>query len=79
MIDIDDFAFLGHGDALLAAVSEQNSVALVTSGRQHRTVLTGADGLDNPTSLAVHGNSVLVANGAYFTNYHPNLPSVHRR
>jgi hypothetical protein len=39
-------------------------------------VLTGADGLQNPTSLAVRGHTVYIASGAYFTNEDPNLLAV---
>ncbi|MFG3102497.1 SMP-30/gluconolactonase/LRE family protein [Streptomyces sp. NPDC048182] len=70
---IDDFAFTGRGDTLLAAVNEPNVIALVRPDGTHRTVLTGADGLQNPTSLAVRGGTVLVAGGAYFTDQDPNL------
>jgi hypothetical protein len=36
-------------------------------------VLTGADGLQNPTSLAVRGSTGYIASGAYFTNDDPNV------
>ncbi|MFI0167566.1 SMP-30/gluconolactonase/LRE family protein [Streptomyces sp. NPDC017095] len=70
---IDDFAFTGRGDTLLAAINADNDVALVESGGRHRTVLTGADGLENPTSLAVRGTTAYIASGAYFTDDDPNL------
>ncbi|MEU8470791.1 hypothetical protein AB0F30_23310 [Streptomyces sp. NPDC029006] len=71
--NIDDFAFTGRGDTLLAAVNADNQVALVRPDGSHTVVLTGADGLENPTSLAVRGNTAYIASGAYFTGNDPNL------
>ncbi|GKQ34103.1 SMP-30/gluconolactonase/LRE family protein [Streptomyces sp. A012304] len=71
--DIDDFAFTGRGDTLLAAINADNEVALVRPDGSHSVVLTGADGLENPTSLAVRGTTAYIASGAYFTNHDPNL------
>ncbi|WP_217145891.1 SMP-30/gluconolactonase/LRE family protein [Streptomyces sp. AC627_RSS907] len=73
LANIDDFAFTGHGDTLLAAINADNEVALVKPDGTHRTVLTGADGIENPTSLAVRGTTAYVASGAYFTNDDPNV------
>jgi hypothetical protein len=73
LVNIDDFAFTGHGDTLLAAINADNEIALVKPGGRHRVVLTGADGLENPTSLAVRGTTAYIASGAYFTNNDPNL------
>lgn len=73
LTNIDDFAFTGHGDTLLAAINADNEVARVRPDGSHTVVLTGADGLENPTSLAVRGNKAYVASGAYFTNDDPNL------
>lgn len=50
LVDIDDFAFTGRGNTLLAAVNADNEVALVRPGGSHTVVLTGADRLKNPTS-----------------------------
>ena len=36
-------------------------------------VLTGADGLQNPTSLARRGDTVYIGNAAYFTGVDPNV------
>ncbi|MFG2359142.1 SMP-30/gluconolactonase/LRE family protein [Streptomyces sp. NPDC048521] len=73
LVDIDDFAFTGHGDTLLAAINADNEIALVEPSGAHTIVLTGADGLENPTSLAVRGTTAYVASGAYFTDDDPNL------
>ncbi|MCX5397819.1 hypothetical protein [Streptomyces sp. NBC_00102] len=76
LVNIDDIAFTGNGDTLLAAVNADNTVALVRRDGTHTTVLTGADGLQNPTSLAVRGATAYVASGAYTTNEDPNLLAV---
>jgi hypothetical protein len=73
LVDIDDFAFIGQGDTLLAAINADNEVARVEPDGSHRVVLTGTDGLQNPTSLAVRGRTAYIASGAYFTNEDPNL------
>jgi len=70
---IDDFAFTGDGDTVLAAQDFVNQVSLVQPDGTHDTVLTAADGLENPTSIAVRGLRVYVTSGAYFTHVDPNL------
>jgi hypothetical protein len=73
LVNIDDFAFTGAGNTLLAAINADNDVALVRPSGSHTVVLTGADGLENPTSLAIRGNTAYIASGAYFTNNDPNI------
>jgi hypothetical protein len=70
---IDDFAFTGHGDTVLAALDYADEVALIQPDGTHHVVLTAADGLSDPTSVAVRGSTVYVASGAYFTRADPNL------
>ncbi|MFD3581456.1 SMP-30/gluconolactonase/LRE family protein [Streptomyces sp. NPDC058683] len=70
---IDDFAFTGHGDTVLAAQSNLDRVALVTPGKTVQTVLTAADGLSTPTSVAVSGRLVYVASAAYSSGVDPNV------
>lgn len=70
---IDDFAFTGRGDELLAALNGPSEVALVRSDGSHSIVLTPADGLQNPTSVAVRGRTVYVFSAAYVTARDPNL------
>jgi sugar lactone lactonase YvrE len=70
---IDDFAFTGDGDTVLAALDHANEVAIVRPDGSHQIVLTAADGLSDPTSVAVRGSTVYVASGAYFTHANPNL------
>jgi sugar lactone lactonase YvrE len=73
LTSIDDFAFVGPGDTVLAAQNFANTVALVHPDGTHNTVLTAQDGLSNPTSVAVRGGTVYVTSGAYFTHTDPNL------
>jgi sugar lactone lactonase YvrE len=70
---IDDFAFTGRGDQVLAAQNGINEASIVNSDGTHETVLTATDGLENPTSVAVRGSTVYVASGAYLTHTDPNL------
>ncbi|WP_225824100.1 SMP-30/gluconolactonase/LRE family protein [Streptomyces naphthomycinicus] len=76
LVNIDDFAFTGHGDTLLAAINADNEISVVRPDGSHTVVLTGADGLQNPTSLAVRGSTAYVASAAYSTNDDPNLLAV---
>lgn len=70
---IDDFAFTGRGDQILAALNGPSEVALIQPDGSHSTVLTGADGLQNPTSVTLRGNTVYVGSAAYVTGKDPNL------
>ncbi|MEC3977474.1 hypothetical protein [Amycolatopsis sp. H20-H5] len=68
---IDDFAF--HGDEVVAAINQENRVSVVARDGSSRTILTAADGLDNPTSVAVRGDTAYIADSAYFIGTDPNL------
>ena len=70
---IDDFAFVGRGDRILATLDQSNQVALVEPDGTHTIVLDAQDGLQNPTALAVRGNTVYVTSAAYLTRQDPNL------
>ena len=70
---IDDFAFIGKGDLLLAALNQPNTVELVRPGQGHRTVLTAADGLQGPTAVAVQGTTAYITRAAYNTQQDPNV------
>jgi hypothetical protein len=68
---VDDFAFAGR--TVLAAINQENTVVRVDARGHATVVLTAADGLDNPTSVAVRGRAVYVTSGAYFAGQDPNL------
>ncbi|MGO4456037.1 SMP-30/gluconolactonase/LRE family protein [Streptomyces sp. M-16] len=70
---IDDFAFTGRGEQLLAALNRSSQVALVQPDGSHSIVLSGADGLQNPTSIALSGTRVYVMSAAYLTAKDPNM------
>ncbi|HWO65387.1 MAG TPA: hypothetical protein VNO31_35665 [Umezawaea sp.] len=70
---IDDIEFTGGGDTLLVAGIAANEVLLVRPDGSHTVVLTGVDGLQNPTSLARRGDTVYIGNAAYFTGVDPNV------
>lgn len=70
---IDDFAFTGDGNTVIAALDHTDEVAIVQPDSTHHIVLTAADGLSDPTSIAVRGSAVYVPSGAYFTHVDPNL------
>ncbi|MFF0560589.1 SMP-30/gluconolactonase/LRE family protein [Streptomyces sp. NPDC004266] len=72
IVGIDDFAFTGHGDTVLAARVTADKLELVRPDGSHKTVLTAADGLDGPTSVAVRAKSVYVPSAAYFTTQDPD-------
>lgn len=73
LASVDDFAFLGRGDTLLAALNGSSQLALVLPDGTSTIVLTAADGLSNPTSVAVRGRTIYVPSAAYFTKNDPNL------
>ncbi|MFE9008484.1 hypothetical protein ACFYOY_41325 [Streptomyces sp. NPDC007875] len=77
MPGIDDFAFTGGGDRLLAALDGPNEVALVQPDGSHSTVLTSVDGLQNPTSIALRGDTVYVLSAGWNTAEDPNLILAH--
>ncbi|MGW0843857.1 hypothetical protein ACWD26_27695 [Streptomyces sp. NPDC002787] len=74
---VDDFAFTGRGDTVLAALFFSDEVALVRPDGTHTVVLTQQDGLSNPTSVAVRHRTVYVTSGAFFTMRDPNLLLAH--
>jgi streptogramin lyase len=71
---LDDFTFAGHGtDHVLAALNGPNTVVSIDRVGRATTLLTAADGLQNPTSIAVRGTTAYVASAAYLTQQDPNL------
>ncbi|MEU0391882.1 hypothetical protein ABZ208_03665 [Streptomyces sp. NPDC006208] len=72
---IDDFAFTGRGDQIIAVLDTVNEVALVRPDGTHTIVLTAAHGLQGPTSIALRGATVYIPSAAYLTAKDPNLRS----
>ncbi|MFD0023908.1 SMP-30/gluconolactonase/LRE family protein [Streptomyces sp. NPDC058382] len=70
---IDDFTFTGRGDRILAALNQSDEVALIEPDGTHTIVLGARDGLQNPTAVAVRGDTVYVPSAAYVTQRDPNL------
>jgi sugar lactone lactonase YvrE len=72
---IDDLAFTGNGPyaPALAAVSPSSEVVLIWPDGTEQVLLTAANGLQNPSAVAVQGNTFYVTNAAYFTGVDPNL------
>ncbi|TDD47584.1 hypothetical protein E1263_34365 [Kribbella antibiotica] len=70
---IDDFAFTGHGNQLLATLNGSSTVVLVQGDGTSKPILTPANGLQNPTSLAVRGTTAYILSAAYLTQKDPNL------
>ena len=71
--EMDGFAVLGRDDSILAALNPSSRVVLIRPGSQPQVVLTAADGLSNPTDVAVRSHSLYVTSAAYFTRRNPNL------
>lgn len=71
--EVDDFTVVGRDDSILAALNPSSEVVLIRPGGQPQVVLTSADGLSNPTDVAVRGDSLYVTSAAYFTGKDPNL------
>ncbi|MFI6937081.1 SMP-30/gluconolactonase/LRE family protein [Streptomyces sp. NPDC050287] len=74
---IDDFAFTGRGNEILAALNGPGKVVRIAADGTSNTVLDASDGLQNPTSVAIRGKDVYVPSAAYITATDPNL--IHAR
>ncbi len=73
---IDDFTFTGRGDEILATLNHTNQVVRVRPDGSRSTVLSAADGLQNPTTVLVRRGTVYVLDAAYATAKDPNLLTV---
>ncbi|MFI6846780.1 hypothetical protein OG535_33430 [Kitasatospora sp. NBC_00085] len=73
LVGIDDFAFLGHSNKVIAAINGTSEAVYIAGDGSHHTVLTGQDGLSTPTSVAVRGDTVYVPSAASLTRTDPNL------
>ncbi|MBE8517069.1 hypothetical protein ILP97_06020 [Amycolatopsis sp. H6(2020)] len=74
---IDDFAFTGSGNAIIAALDTTDQVTLVKPDGTHTVVLTAADELQGPAAIALRGRTVYVPSAAYLTPQDPNLLQAH--
>ncbi|GAA4028426.1 hypothetical protein [Streptomyces plumbiresistens] len=74
---IDDITFTGRGDRILAALNGSSQVAVIQPDGTHTTVLSSAEGLQNPTSIALRGHTAYVLSAAYATAKDPNLIIAH--
>ncbi|MFE9813706.1 hypothetical protein [Streptomyces sp. NPDC005773] len=72
LVGIDDFAFTGRGDEVLAALNGPNQVVRIRPDGASTPLLDGADGLQGPTSIALRHDDVYVLSAAY-TTVDPNL------
>ncbi|MFF0151739.1 hypothetical protein [Micromonospora sp. NPDC005203] len=74
LVGIDDFAFVGAGDRqVVAALNGPNTLVSIDAAGRSRTLVSGAAGLQNPTSVAVRGRTLYVLSAAYTTGVDPNL------
>ena len=72
LVGIDDIGFTSGG-RVLAALNAPNTVVSIDAAGHATTLLTAADGLQNPTSVAVRGTTAYVLSAAYTTARDPNL------
>ncbi len=74
LVGIDDFSFVGrNSDEVLAALNGPSSVVRIAADGSVTALLSTADGLQNPTSVAVRGDTAYVLSAAYVTAKDPNL------
>jgi len=71
LTSIDDFTFTSAGD-ILAALDGTSTVVRIGCDGRVTTFLDAADGVQNPTSAAVRGDTVYVLSAAFFGT-DPNL------
>jgi hypothetical protein len=71
--DIGSFTVFGRDDTIVATLTRSNQVVLITPGEHPQVLLTAADGLSNPTDVALWHRTLYVCDGAYFTGADPNL------
>jgi len=69
----DDFAFIDHTDKIIVALNIANEVALVQPNGSHTIVLTGADGLEGPTAIAIRQGELYVLSAAFLLQKDPNI------
>jgi hypothetical protein len=70
---VDDFVFPGRSDRLIAAVDVQNEVLVVNPDGSSTPILTAADGLEGPTSVALDRGRIYVMSAAFVSNQDPDI------
>jgi sugar lactone lactonase YvrE len=70
---IDDFAFIPGTNNLIAALNFANEVAYVQSNGTHSIILTVANGLENPSAVAISHSTVYITNADYYTLKGPSV------
>jgi hypothetical protein len=72
---IDDFAFTSPGTSasVLAAINRLSTLVLIRPGGSEQTVLTAADGLSNPSAVAIRGGTIYLLSAAYLTQADPSI------
>ena len=73
LTSIDDFAFIPGTNNLIAALNFANEVAYVQANGAHSIILTAADGLENPSAVAISGSTVYITNADYYTLAGPSV------
>jgi len=73
VVGIDDFAFVGDSDTVIAAFNLPNRVELIRADGSHSVVLDAADGISGPTTVGIRGATVYVASASFVLNEDPNL------
>jgi sugar lactone lactonase YvrE len=74
---VDNFTILGPDNTILAALDGSSQVVLIKPGTSPQPVLGAADGLSNPTDVAVRHHTLYVTSAAYITFSDPNLLIAH--
>jgi sugar lactone lactonase YvrE len=70
---LDDFAFIPGTNNLIAALNFANEVAYVQANGTHSIILTSANGLENPSAVAISNSTVYITNADYYTLKGPSV------
>jgi hypothetical protein len=75
---LDDFEFVGRSDDVVGALNIANEIALIhPEDGSHSIILTGEDGLQGPTSVALRGTRLYVLSAAFVLDAKPNILTTH--
>ncbi|MEV6996014.1 SMP-30/gluconolactonase/LRE family protein [Streptomyces sp. NPDC093228] len=70
---LDDFVFVGPGDTVVGALNLPNQVVLIRPNGTRKVILTGDDGLEGPTSVALLHDKLYVLSAAFVLQNDPNI------